>query len=135
VPFTVSVKADVPAIVDVAEREVMVGAGGAFTVIALLKADVTLAEVAQILMLCAVEYCIEAYVMTPAVTAAPLAGVDVSVPLPAVPPQTCVESTTAKLTVDALSELSVFPYWSSRAMTGFVVKFTLVVAVVGGCVV
>lgn len=48
--------------------------------------------------------------MTPAVTAAPLAGVDVSVPVPAVPPHACVESTAAKLTVDALSEISVFPY-------------------------
>ena len=38
--------------------EESVGAGGLFTVIALLNADVTPEEVAQILMLCAVEYCI-----------------------------------------------------------------------------
>jgi hypothetical protein len=57
------------------------------------------------------------------------------VPLPAVPPQDCVESTAVRLTVAVLFEVSVFPYWSSRAITGFVVKLTLVVAVVGGCVV
>lgn len=50
--------ADVPAMVDVGEREVIVGAGGLFTVIALLNADVTPDEVAQTFMLCAVEYCI-----------------------------------------------------------------------------
>ncbi len=103
-------KADVPAIAVAGEMEVSVGAGGALTVTALLSADVTPEEVAQIFMFCAVEYCIAVYVMTPAVTAAPLAGVEVSVPLPAVPPQDCVESTTAKLTVDALSEVSVLPY-------------------------
>ena len=43
---------------EVAESEVMVGAGGLFTVTALLNADVTPEEVAQIFMLCAVEYCI-----------------------------------------------------------------------------
>jgi hypothetical protein len=73
--------------------------------------------------------------MTPEATAAPLAGVDVIVPLPAVPPQAWVESTGAKPIVDALSEVSVFPYWSSRWMTGSVEKFTLVVAMAEGCVV
>ena len=60
--------------------------------------------------------------MTPAVTAAPLAGVEVSVPLPAVPPQAWVERTTASVTVEALSEISVLPNWSSSLTTGSVVK-------------
>ncbi len=58
VPFTVSPKADVPAMADDGEMEVVVGAGGLLTAIALLNADVTPEEVAQTLMLCAVEYCI-----------------------------------------------------------------------------
>ena len=44
--------------VDVGEIEVKVGAGGAFTVIALLNADVTPDEVAQTFMLSAAVYCI-----------------------------------------------------------------------------
>ena len=86
VPLTVRVKADVPTMVDVGVIEVVVGVGTLFTVIVLLRAEVTLADVAQIFMLCAVEYCIAVYVITPAVIVAPLAGVEVSVPLPDVPP-------------------------------------------------
>jgi len=73
--------------------------------------------------------------MTPTVTATPLAGVDAIVPFPAVPPHAWPDSTGANVTVDALSEISMFPYWSSSLMTGSVVKATLVVAVVAGWVV
>ena len=72
------------------------------TVTVLLKVDVTPVDVAQILIASPKLYCIAVEVMTPAVTAEPLAGVEVSVPFPAVPPQACVESTGAKLTVAVL---------------------------------
>ena len=58
VPFAVSVKAEVPAIVVVGEIELRVGAGGAFTVTVLLSAEVTPEEDAQILIASAAEYCI-----------------------------------------------------------------------------
>ena len=57
-PFAVKIKADVPAMVVVGVIEVSVGAGGAFTVTALLNADVTPEDAAQIFMLSAAEYCI-----------------------------------------------------------------------------
>ena len=55
-------------------------------------------------------------------------------PLPAVPPQACVESTAVRVIVEALSEVTVLPYWSSNATIGLVAKSTLVIAVADGCV-
>jgi len=108
VPLTVKVKLAPPAVVDVGDMKVVVGTGFE-TATALLNAEVIPAEVAQIFMLSPKEYCIAVYVKTPAVTAAPLAGVDVIVPLPAVPPHTWVESTGEMETVVVLSPVSVFP--------------------------
>ena len=85
VPLTVRIKLAPPAVVDEGEILVVVGEGFE-TAIVLLNADVTPEEVAQTFMLSPKEYCMAVYVITPAVTAAPLAGVEVSVPLPAVPP-------------------------------------------------
>lgn len=113
VPMRVTVKLFPPAAVEVGEIEVSVGAK-LLTVTVLLKVDVTPVDVAQILIASPKLYFIAVEVITPAVTAEPLAGVEVSVPLPAVPPQTCVESTGAKPIVAVLFDISVFPYWSSR---------------------
>lgn len=109
VPVSVSVKPLLPAVVEVGEMLVVVGTGFE-TATVLLNTEVTPAEVAQIFMLSPKEYCIAVYASTPFVTAAPLAGVEDNVPFPAVPPQIWAERTGAKLIVDALSEVFVFPY-------------------------
>lgn len=70
--------------------------------------------------------------MIPEDITAPLTGVDDRVPLPAVPPQVCVERTTDKFIVEVLSDVIVFPNWSLTAITGSVKKFTLVVALTEG---
>jgi hypothetical protein len=134
VPLTVRVKPPPPAVVDVGAMLVVVGTRFE-TATVLLKADVTPVDVAHIFMLSPNEYCIAVYVKTPAVTAAPFAGVDESVPFPAVPPHACVESTAVRVTVEVLSDVTVLPNWSSSATTGLVAKSTLVVAVADGCVV
>ena len=111
VPFTVSVKSLEPENVDVGEMEVIVGTGFC-TETASLSAEVTPVDAAQIRIASPTEYCIAVYVRTPAVTAALSAGVDVNVPVPAVPPHTCVERTAVRVTVLVLSDVTVLPNWS-----------------------
>jgi hypothetical protein len=86
-PLTVKVKLAPPAAVDAGKMLVAAGTGFE-TAMVLLNAGITFGEAAQIFMLSPKEYCIAVYVITPAVIAAPLAGIEVSAPLPAVPPQT-----------------------------------------------
>lgn len=60
---------------------------------------------------------------------------DESVPAPLVPAHVCEESLGVSVIVLALSLVNVLPNLSCTFTTGFVVKFTLVVAVADGCVV
>lgn len=118
-----------------AELVVIVGATVLVTLTALLKAEVTPEELKQILILSSAEYCIAVYVRMPLDTAEPDVGVEVKVPEPAVPPHVCVESTTASVTVEALSVVTVLPNWSWSFTTGFVAKSVLGAAVEDGWVV
>ena len=92
VPLTVRVKAVSPVVFEVGVIEVVVGTGLPM-VMMLLNAKFVPGEVAHIFILSLKEYCIDVYCITPITTEAPFPGIDVNIPEPAVPPQTCVEST------------------------------------------
>ncbi len=62
-------------------------------------------------------------------------GVEVNAPVPLVPAQVCVDSLGMRVTVEALSAVSMLPNWSSIATVGLVEKSVSTVAEVEGCTV